>query len=147
MAQTHFTTEQEQLIVQSIKEAEKKTSGEIRVHIENHCDVDLLDRAADVFALLGMHKTALRNGVLFYIAMEDHKFAILGDAGINSKVPSGYWNQIKEVMRQYFIQKDFTGGICKGIELAGEKLQEHFPYHSNDVNELADTISFHSNKK
>lgn len=115
MAQTHFTTEQEQLIVQSIKEAEKKTSGEIRVHIENHCDVDLLDRAADVFALLGMHKTALRNGVLFYIAMEDHKFAILGDAGINSKVPSGYWNQIKEVMRQYFIQKDFTGVYVKAL--------------------------------
>lgn len=147
MAQSHFTTEQEQLIVQSIKEAEKKTSGEIRVHIENHCDMDLLDRAADVFALLGMHKTALRNGVLFYVAMEDHKFAILGDAGINSKVPTGYWDQIKDSMRPYFIQGDYTSGICKGIALAGEKLKEHFPYHSDDVNELADTISFNSNKK
>ena len=70
----------------AIQEAEKNTSGEIRVHIEAHTDEDHYEHALKVFAELKMHKTELRNGVLFYVAVNDHKFVILGDQGINDKV-------------------------------------------------------------
>lgn len=145
MAVHFFNIDQQGAILASIKEAEKNTSGEIRVHIENNCPYELLDRAADVFAMLQMHKTDLRNGVLFYLSVEDKKFAILGDAGINSKVPSNFWETIREEMIREFKVARFTEGICKGIELAGKKLCEHFPYHHSDVNELSDDISFNQN--
>lgn len=137
-----FTKEQQQRIVKAIEQAELNTSGEIRVHIEKSCKIDVLDRAADVFALLKMHKTQLRNGVLFYFAISDRKFAILGDAGINSKVPYNFWDSIKEEMLVLFKQGDITSGLEKGILLAGEKLKEHFPLQKNDVNELSNEISF-----
>ncbi|HPX04878.1 MAG TPA: TPM domain-containing protein [Tenuifilaceae bacterium] len=137
-----FTKEQQQRIVKAIEQAELNTSGEIRVHIEKSCKIDVLDRAADVFALLKMHKTQLRNGVLFYFAISDRKFAILGDAGINSKVPNNFWDSIKEEMLVLFKQGDITSGLEKGILLAGEKLKEHFPLQKNDVNELSNEISF-----
>jgi len=137
-----FTKEQQQRIVKAIEQAELNTSGEIRVHIEKSCKIDVLDRAADVFALLKMHKTQLRNGVLFYFAISDRKFAILGDAGIKSKVPNNFWDSIKEEMLVLFKQSDITSGLEKGILLAGEKLKEHFPLQKNDVNELSNEISF-----
>ena len=99
MARDQFTAEQRQTIIDAIKAAELNTSGEIKVHIENRCKSEVLDRAAELFALLNMHKTELRNGVLFYLAMKDHKFAILGDAGINAKVPDNFWENIKDHMR------------------------------------------------
>lgn len=137
-----FTKEQQQRIVKAIEQAELNTSGEIRVHIEKSCKIDVLDRAADVFALLKMHKTQLRNGVLFYFAISNRKFAILGDAGINSKVPNNFWDSIKEEMLVLFKQGDITSGLEKGILLAGEKLKEHFPLQKDDVNELSNEISF-----
>lgn len=131
-------------IVEAIASAEKNTSGEIRLHIEPYCKMDVLDRAADVFGFLEMHKTALRNGVLFYVAFEDHKFAILGDAGINAKVEPGFWDEIKELVLADFKDKRFADGISKGILKAGEKLKEQFPYQSDDKNELSDEISYGS---
>ena len=79
-AKDFFTKEQEDIIIQAIKEAELNTSGEIRLHVENNCKINVLDRASHIFKKLSMHKTALRNGVLFYLAVKDKKFAILGDA-------------------------------------------------------------------
>ena len=93
-----FTQQQKDAMVTAIKLAEKDTSGEIRVHIENHSKIDVLDRAADVFAHLNMHKTVQRNGVLIYVALLDHKSAILGDAGINAKVPADFWDSIMKNM-------------------------------------------------
>ncbi|MFN6945174.1 MAG: TPM domain-containing protein [Cytophagaceae bacterium] len=145
MAKDFFTEEQKTAIVNAIKSAEKSTSGEIQVHIENHCKADVLDRAAEVFAALNMQNTKLRNGVLFYLALEDHRFAILGDAGINVKVPTGFWESIKDEMILYFKKGNFTEGLCVGIEMAGMKLEEHFPYQQDDVNELPDDISFGNN--
>ncbi len=138
----HFSKEQQKQIVDAIKEAENNTSGEIRVHIEDTCKTDVLDRAADVFAMLKMHKTKLRNGVLFYLSIHDRKFAILGDAGINAKVPNDFWDNIKQVMLEEFKQGFLTTGLTKGILMAGEKLKEHFPYQKDDINELSDSISF-----
>ena len=145
MLKTFFSDEDKQLILNAIKHAETNTSGEIRVHVENHCNGDLMDRAAQVFALLNMHKTALRNGVLFYLAVKDRKFAILGDAGINKVVPADFWEQIKTQMKQQFANQEFAKGIADGIITAGSQLQQHFPYQSNDVNELSDEISFKDN--
>ena len=97
-ASTFFTKEQQEKILAAVKAAEELTSGEVRVHIETSFTGDVLDRAAWIFKKLGMHKTALRNGVLFYLAVTDRKFAIIGDAGINAKVPEGFWNNIKDLM-------------------------------------------------
>jgi len=138
----HFTKEQQKMIVEAIKQAEHNTSGEIRVHIEKKCKIDVLDRAANVFAMLKMHKTELRNGVLFYLSLEDRKFAILGDAGINAKVPDNFWDSVKEAVLEQFKQGNQAEGLIKGILMAGEKLKTHFPYQKNDINELSDEISF-----
>ncbi|MBC5620599.1 MULTISPECIES: TPM domain-containing protein [Butyricimonas] len=137
-----FTKEQKEAMVAAIQKAEKDTSGEIRVHIENRSKIEVLDRAADVFAELKMHKTALRNGVLIYVALLDHKLAILGDAGINSKVPTGFWDSIKTNMVEKFKQGAITEGICEAVITAGEQLKAYFPYQEDDVNELPDDISF-----
>ncbi len=137
-----FTKEEKNRIMDAIREAEHNTSGEIRVHIEKDCPGDVLDRAAYIFAKLGMHRTRLRNGVLIYLSLEDRKFAILGDAGINRVVPEGFWDNIKEEMLRLFREGKVTDGLVKGILMAGEKLKEHFPYQEDDVNELSDEISF-----
>jgi len=137
-----FSKEQKELITKAIKEAELNTSGEIRVHIENKCTGDVMDRAAYWFANLKMHKTELRNGVLFYLALNDRKFAILGDKGINSVVPENFWNETKEAMVPFFVEGNFAEGLEKGILMAGEKLKEFFSYQKDDVNELDDEISF-----
>lgn len=143
MAEKLFTKEEKERIVAAIKAAERETSGEIQVHLENHCKEDVLDRAADVFAMLKMHKTKLRNGVLFYLAVEDHKFAILGDGGINAVVPQDFWESIKEAMVKHFREKHFAEGLITGIQMSGKALKEHFPYDADsDENELSDEISF-----
>ena len=142
IASKFFTPDQKQQIVGAIKNAELDTSGEIRVHIENRCKKEVLDRAAAVFASLKMHKTKLRNGVLFYLAIKDHKFAILGDGGINAVIPDDFWDNIKEMMQHMFKEGEFTVGHSSGITMAGEQLKAHFPYQSDDINELDDDISF-----
>lgn len=144
-AKNFFSKEQQDQLLKAIEQAELNTSGEVRVHLENGCKGNVLDRAADLFAKLNMHKTKLRNGVLFYLAIDDKKFAILGDAGINSKVPAGFWDEIKQIMQEQFKQGLFTDGLSKGILMAGEKLKEHFPYQKNDTNELSNDISFGGN--
>ncbi len=141
-AKSFFTAEQQASIVNAIAEAEKNTSGEIRVHLENKCTAEVLDRAAQVFAKLNMHKTKERNGVLFYLATEDHKFAILGDAGVNAKTGPDFWDVIKAGMAEEFSKGNFTEGLVNGILKAGEQLKVHFPYQSDDVNELPNEISF-----
>jgi uncharacterized membrane protein len=140
-----FSEEERKLIVSAIVQAEKETSGEIQVHIEKHCVPDVLDRAAEVFAILKMNKTKLRNGVLIYLAVKDHKFAIIGDAGINAVVPPNFWEKIKETMREFFKKGEFANGLTTGIQMAGEQLRHHFPYLSGDKNELSDEISFGNN--
>ena len=141
-AKSFFTAEEQRRIVEAIAEAEMNTSGEIRVHLEKKCTLEVLDRASQVFAKLNMHKTAERNGVLFYLAVENHKFAILGDAGINAKTGPDFWNEIKAGMAEDFSKGNFADGLINGILKAGEQLKAHFPYKSDDVNELPNEISF-----
>lgn len=145
MVISFFNQNQQAQIISAIKEAELATSGEVRVHIENHCKIDVLERASEVFANLKMHKTALRNGVLFYLAVKDKKFAILGDVGINQVVPADFWSLIKSNTIQKFKNDDFTNGLSEAIIEAGIQLKTHFPYQSDDINELPDDISFSNN--
>ncbi len=144
MAVNFFTKEQQEQIVDAIREAESNTSGEIKVHIEKKCGSDVMQRAKEVFMMLNLQQTKLRNGVLFYLALDDHKFAILGDSGIDVIVSNDFWDQEKEIMQSYFKKGQLTEGICKGIEMVGEQLKKHFPYRTDDTNELSDDISFGS---
>jgi uncharacterized membrane protein len=141
-ASDFFTKEQQDRIKAAIVSAEKETSGEVRVHLESKCGCEVLDRASQIFASLKMHKTKLRNGVLFYVSIDDHKFSVIGDAGINAKVPDGFWTRITNVMESDFRNGLFTEGLEKGIHEAGQQLKIHFPYQKDDKNELSDEISF-----
>ena len=143
----YFPEESRKQIEAAIGVAEKKTSGEIRLFIENQCKEDVLDRAAFVFTEMKMDETAERNGVLFYLAIESRKFAILGDAGINTKVPADFWNQIKEEMQKYLKTHEFVAGLVTGIRMAGEALEKYFPYQNGDTNELSDEIVFGDRRK
>lgn len=135
--------EGQQKIVQAIKAAENQTSGEIKVHIEEKCpDANVMDRALAVFGQLGMHDTELHNGVLFYLAYGDHKFAVLGDSGIHKLVPADFWESTKDHLRSHFAKGNFTEGLCEGIQEAGKQLKKFFPYQKDDINELPDDISF-----
>ncbi len=137
-----ITKEQEQQIVASIERAELNTSGEIRVHIESKCKGDSVSRAIAIFNYLKMYKTAQRNGVLVYVAFESKKLAIIGDVGINQRVPADFWNDIKINMIAYFAKGEFVEGICQAVEAAGVSLKEYFPYQSDDINEQPNEVSF-----
>ncbi len=142
-----FTKEQQQRIVEAIQQAELETSGEIRVHIEDKCKGDALERAKKIFKRLKMYQTAERNGTIIYLAVEDRKLAIWGDKGINEKVPENFWEDVKEAMVEHFRKGEFTEGLVKGIAMVGEKLKTFFPHRSDDVNELSDEISFGEEEK
>lgn len=137
-----FGSAEELLVEQAIAQAELQTSGEIRVHIDNRCKEAVLDRAAFLFEELEMHQTEARNGVLIYLALQDKKLAILGDAGINAKVPEDFWNRIKSEMIQACAEGRYVDAIVQAVLSAGEQLKVHFPYQSDDENELPNNISF-----
>jgi uncharacterized membrane protein len=136
-----LTKQDEQEIVSSIVEAEKNTSGEIRVHIEEHSEKSPLDRAQEVFFELKMNETQDRNGVLFYICVSDKKFAIIGDKGINDVVESDFWDCTKDTVIANFKEGNFKKGLVEGILQAGQRLKNYFPYQSDDTNELSNEIS------
>ena len=142
---TILNREEDHRIVKAIKQAEKNTSGEIKVHIENHCKGNVEERSLFVFNRLKLNKTKLRNGVLIYLAVKDHKFAILGDEGINKVVEDGFWNDVKDLMQSRFKENRFADGLEEGIMRCGEKLKNFFPYQSDDTNEIPDNISYESN--
>ena len=132
---------EEQEIVLAIVEAEKNTSGEIRVHIEEHTEKSPLERAQEVFFELKMDETQDRNGVLFYVCVSDKKFAIIGDKGINEAVESDFWDCTKDTVIANFKEGNFKKGLVEGILRAGERLKKYFPYQSDDTNELSNEIS------
>lgn len=138
-----FFSKQDQIrIVEAIKAAELNTSGEIRVHLESKTKLDPITRAQAVFKKLKMHKTQSRNGILFYLAVEDHKFAIIGDSGIHAVVGDEFWERIKESVINKFKDSLFLEGLVEGIQVAGHSLKQYFPYQNDDKNEQKDEISF-----
>ena len=141
-AREFFTQEERAEIENAISEAEKVTSGEIRVHLENTCDEKILDHTSWIFEELEMHATEKRNGVLIYMAVEDKTFAIIGDAGINELVPADFWENIKEEMRAAFKQDRFKEGLLEAVNSIGIDLKVQFPIREDDENELPNAISF-----
>lgn len=138
-----FTEDEKARIVQAIRQAERLTSGEVRLFVESHCTyVDPMDRAREAFLSLGMEKTKLRNGVLLYIAMRDHQFAILGDQGIHEKVGNDFWQQEALLLKNHFSGNRIVEGIEVCVKEIGESLYHYFPYESGDQNELPDDIVF-----
>ena len=142
---TILNREEDRRVVEAIKQAERNTSGEIKVHIENRCKGDVEERSLVVFNKLKLNQTKLRNGVLIYLAVRDHKFAILGDEGINNVVGQGFWNDVKDLMLSHFKENRFAEGLEQGIQRCGEKLKTYFPYQSDDINEIPDDISYENN--
>jgi uncharacterized membrane protein len=141
-ARNFFSEQQQEDIRLAIVNAELNTSGEIRVHIENTCTGEVLDRALEVFRKLGMEKTASRNGVLIYLAVKNRKFAIIGDTAIHSAVTENFWDVVRNRMLNHFRENRFTEGLVEAITDTGLQLKKHFPYQMDDVNELSDEISF-----
>ena len=139
-----FTAEEKHVIVEAVKAAEHRTSGEIRVFVESRCRfVDAIDRAAEIFYGLQMQKTDNRNAVLIYVAMKDRQLAILGDEGIHQKLGQEYWNNEVRKMIGNFNKENYAEGIGQCVSTVGEALHYHFPYDSNtDKNELPDDIVF-----
>ncbi len=136
-----LTKAEEEIIVSAIKDAEKQTSGEIRVHIENTNTKSCLERAEDVFYILGMDSTKDKNGVLFYVDVENKQFAVIGDTGIDKVVPEHFWESVRDRVTGEFAKGNYADGLVLGIIEAGQKLLEYFPYHHTDTNELSNEIS------
>ena len=137
-----FTQAQQQRLIEALKAAEHRTSGEIRVHVERVCpEADVLLRARQVFANLHMHLTAQRNGILFYVSVEDQKFAVWGDEGIHRVVSDDFWESIANQLRGYFRKGELVDGLEAGIRRAGQQLETYFPRRADDVNELPDELS------
>ncbi len=133
---------EEKQVVDAIVEAEKQTSGEIRIHLDKWCKSDPLFKAQNIFDHLELQNTKLRNGVLIYVAVKEHKFAIVGDQGIDAVVPGDFWESTKEKMRAQFASGNLAGGVVAGIQEAGIQLKNHFPYQEDDENELPNEISY-----
>lgn len=137
-----LNTYEEKQVLDAIAAAELNTSGEIRVHIDKWCKTDPLFKAKNLFIHLKMEETKQQNGVLIYVAMKEHKFAIVGDTGINTRVPIDFWDSTKDKMQSRFATGEFVMGICDGIAEVGKQLKTFFPYESDDENELPNEISY-----
>ncbi|WP_431165701.1 TPM domain-containing protein [Tenacibaculum halocynthiae] len=136
-----LSVQEEQEIVSAIRQAELNTSGEIRVHIEKSTTLSHYDRALEVFSTLKMYNTKQENAVLIYVAVEDHKFVVYGDKGIDTVVPKNFWDITKNTMQEQFKKGNFKQGIIEGVLKAGEELKEHFPWQTGDEDELSNEIS------
>jgi len=137
-----FSKKEKESIVHAIQQAEKQTSGEIRVHLERQFKGEVMAHAKEIFERLGMTKTDQRNGVLILLGLKSKRFVILGDKGINEAVPSGFWDDVVGSMTKLFKEDRFAEGIAEAVLKTGEKLKEYFPYQRDDINELPDEISF-----
>lgn len=143
ISRNFFSDSQVKAIETAIHSAEQNTSGEIRVHIEDHCTGgDPVICAQKIFHNLGMDKTNLHNGVLFYLAVKDHKFAVIGDSGIDKHVPPGFWDLVRDKMQDEFRHHKFTEGLCEGIAMTGMELKKYFPLSASDKNELSNDVIF-----
>jgi len=139
-----FTAEEQQLIIGAIRNAERRTSGEVRVFVESKCSyMDAIDRAAELFLNLEMQKTNDRNAVLVYVAMKDRQLAVFGDEGIHQKVGNEFWNNEVQKMITNFNRENYAAGISEVVKDIGEALTKNFPFNNDtDKNELPDDIVF-----
>lgn len=137
-----LTSVEQEAIQQAIANAESRTSGEIRVHIDRKCAGDPLEQAMKLFLQLGMDKTQFRNAALIYLALDDHKVAIVGDEALNKVVPVHFWEDECELMITHFKRGDISAGLCAGITEVGRELATFFPLADEGTDELSNEISF-----
>ena len=137
-----LTPDEQKSIVEAIAQAERMTSGEIRVHVTPRCWGNALKRARKVFDKLEMYKTRERNGMLIYLAFKSRKFAIMGDVGINELLPDNYWDSERDLLASHLSAGTAAQGIIEVIGHMGDKLKEHFPHQDDDENELSNEISY-----
>ncbi|HKJ49270.1 TPM domain-containing protein [Christiangramia echinicola] len=141
-SEAFLSKREEEEIVDAIRQAERTTSGEIRVHLEPSTgDLDIFERAMEVFHALKMDNTKDANGVLIYVAVEDRNFVIYGDKGVNDVVADDFWESTKDLIVSHFKNGNYKDGLVEGVLKAGEQLQKHFPWDEDDTNELSDQIS------
>lgn len=141
-AAAEFLTQEERArVAVAISEAERRTSGEIRVHLEDHIEEDVLDHAAFIFGELGMHRTKDRNGVLIYVSVADRQAAVIGDKGIHERVGDGFWRDVLAVMQLHFAADRPADGLCEAVRMVGEKLRDMHPYQHGDRDELSNEVS------
>lgn len=139
----YFSFEEKQALVHAIQAVELKTSGELKVHVEDYCGKNLDARMKEVFVKLRLHQTAQRNGVLIYLAIKDRKVGVLGDSGIHAKVPTDYWAHIIEQMKPMLSEGKILEALLHAINEVGHSLTDIFPYSGDeDKNEIPDDISF-----
>lgn len=141
-AEDFLTEQQRRDVAEAIEVAERLTSGEIRVHIEEHIEEDVLQHAAFIFETLGMHATRERNGILIHVCVADRLVAVLGDKGINEKVPEGFWDGTVELLKSHFAAGRSAEGLCEAVRTVGEQLAAFFPSRSDDRNELSNEVTF-----
>ena len=141
-AEDFLTAEERKRVAAAINEAEKLTSAEIRVHLEDHIEEDVLDHAAFIFQELDMHCTAERNGILIYICVADRQMAVVGDKAINEKVPEHFWEDVINVMARNFKAMKHADGLIEAVGMVGEIAGRFFPRRSDDRNELSNEVSF-----
>lgn len=147
MATEEFLTNaQEQEVIEAIQKVEQQTSGEVRVHIEHTCDGEPLERADTIFHELGMDQTRQQNGVLIYIASEDHKAAVYAGKGIHKQVEENFWSDVLHILIEHFKKQEFEQGIEDAVLMVGDKLTELYPFQEGKSNELSDEISYHDNQ-
>jgi uncharacterized membrane protein len=144
----HFTEEDLDAIVAAVASAEAETSAEIRVHLERRLPRsiirgrrDPLARAREVFAVLGMHRTAERHGVLIYLALADRRLAIVGDEGIHARVGPEYWARVRDLMVERLRSQAPREAVVAAVREVGEALRANFPRRPDDTNELSDEVS------
>jgi len=143
LAAEDLLTEAERLRVRdAIAAAEKRTSGEIRVHLEDHIEDEVLDHAAFIFEELGMHRTRDRNGVLIYLSVADRKLAVIGDDAIDQRVPDNFWNDVLGLLKLHLVAGRAADGLVEAVHMVGEKLRTHFPLKVDDSDELPNDISY-----
>jgi len=141
-AKNFFTDDEQHKIVQTIRTWEKDTTGEIKLHLENECKNDPVQRAKELFTSLKLSKTKNRNAVLIYLAVKSHKFAIIGDSGIHDKVTEGFWNSVAWLIEDHFKDSLYLVGTLEAINLVGAKLADFFPKEDDDTDEISNDISF-----
>ena len=125
-----------------LKFKQLKTSGEIRIHLQRKVREDFMEHGKEIFEKIGMTQTEDRNGVMIFMGLASHRFAILGDRGINEKVPEHFWEDVIAPMTTHFKEDRFADGVVEAVIMIGEKLSAYFPYERDDVNELPDEISY-----
>jgi uncharacterized membrane protein len=137
-----FSQAEASAIEQAVRQAESRTSAEIKLFVSRHCWTNIREKAATVFKKLGLYKTRQRNGVLILLVLTNREFIIYGDQGIHEKVGQRFWDDVRTTMLSYFKKDSFGEGLCEGIKLAGEKLAQYFPYKSNDINEISNEVEY-----